>query len=560
VTGLLEPDWIFGSLLFPAVSLAAALVLFEGGLSASWEEIRTVASPVRRLVTVGVCASWLMIAAAAGAFLGLDAGLSLLLGAILVVTGPTVIGPLLRQVRPRGRVGSILKLEGIINDPIGAVLAIVVFQAIRAEQVTHAFRVVALGVATSLVAGVALGVAGALLLLMLLRRGLLPPYLKNAVSLAVVLLVFAVTNAIKAESGLIAVTVMGVSLASQRRVSIKPIADFHEHLRVVIISALFIVLAARIDFSDLAALPVGTVAFLVATILLVRPAMVWLSTLGTDVGARERLFLAAIAPRGIVAAAVASVFGLRLAALGYAHADRIMAATFLVIVATVAVAGLAAAPLARWLGLRQRDPQGVLFLGADRLPRAVASAVAAAGFRVVLVDSNATQVEQARREGLSAVHGSLLSEQVLNRIDLDGLGRLMAMTSNDEANSLAVIHFRDVFGDEVYQTRPAVPSAAGAPRVAMHLRGKFLAEEATYSELAGRLARGARVEVTRLDDERSYAALRARHGADAIPLCVITAQGDLHVVSSVEREPEPGDRVVSLVGGASARTRGAPAG
>ncbi|MFW6197612.1 MAG: cation:proton antiporter [Myxococcota bacterium] len=546
VFGLLQPDVLLGPLTLPLVSLAAAVILFEGGLTASWDEIRSVASPVRRLVTAGIAITWLAVAAAAYLFLDFGLDLSLLLGAILVVTGPTVIGPLMRHVRPRGRVGSIAKLEGIINDPIGAVLAILVFRAIRTEQIEHAFTMVATGVLLSATVGALAGFGGARLLVLLLRKQLLPEFLRVSVSVAFVLGAFVIANRLQPESGLLAVTVMGVALASQKQVSVKVIVDFNENLRIVLLPALFIILAARVELEALQRLPVGVVEFVGATIFLIRPLAVFVSTLGSDLTWKERVFLAWMAPRGVVAAAVSSVFGLRLLAEDVEGAELLMPVTFLVIVATVLAYGTTSAPLATALGLRQENARGFLFLGAGQLARMVAAALRDEGYRVLMVDPSWSNVRQARMENLAAEHGPLVSERVLNRIDLNGLGRLIAMSPNDEANSLAAVHFRDVFGANVYQIRP---QASGADsHHPMHLRGHYF--PASHRELSERLYEGGHIKVTLLTEEFDFEDFREHHGPDALPLFSIDAEGNLRVMGEEpETVPEPGEKLVSMVVG-----------
>lgn len=554
IAGAVEPDELLGDLTLPLVSLAAAVVLFEGGLSASLDEIRSVAAPVRRLVTVGVLLSWGLLSAAGYYLLGLGVHVALLLGAILVVTGPTVIGPLLRHVRPRGRVGSIIKLEGILNDPFGAVLAVLVFQAIRADRIEHAVGVVAFGVLKSIVAGVVPGLVCAGVLYVFLKKNLLPDFLRNTMSLALALSAYVIANHFMSESGLLAVTVMGIALASQKSVRIDAIEEFSAHLRTVLISALFIVLAARITLDQLASLPLRTVLFLAAVLLVVRPVMVWLSTIGAGLTWREKTLISGMAPRGIVAAAVSSVFGLRLAEAGVAGAEQLMPITFLVIVTTVAVYGLGAAPLARALGIRDPHPEGVLFVGAGPLARNLARVLKEQGLRVLLVDSDWSSVAQARSEGLPVEHGSALSEEALNRMNLEGIGKLFAMTRSDGLNTLAAVHFRKVFGEDgVFQVRPTGETAREKDKYARHLRGHFIAQGLRYQDLLERLYRGAQVKVTPLTESFDWPAWQERYAERAVPLVTIAGDEErvertrMRVLTPETPPPAPGERLVSLV-------------
>jgi NhaP-type Na+/H+ or K+/H+ antiporter len=252
VFGLLDPDALLGPVTLPLVSLGAAVVLFEGGLSASWSDMRSVAQPVRRLITLGLLTTWLGVTVAARFALGIGWELAALLGAILVVTGPTVIGPLLQHARPRGRVGRILKFEGILNDPLGAILAVLVFQVIQTEQVETAVSLVILSVAKAALWASALGIGAAFGYTFVRKRDWLPESLQNAVLLPLVLGVYALAGAVQHESGLLAVTIMGIALASQRRVNMEASVEFTSHARTLLISVLFVLLAARMQLSKLA--------------------------------------------------------------------------------------------------------------------------------------------------------------------------------------------------------------------------------------------------------------------------------------------------------------------
>ena len=237
-TGLLRPDELFGDLLFPVVSLSVAIILFEGSLSLKFHELRDGGAVVARLTTIGIAVTWLLASTAAHVAVGLSLPIALLLGAILVVTGPTVIIPLLRQVRPVGRVGSVVKWEGIVNDPIGAILAVLVFEAVVASGAGMPSILIA-GVLKALLLGSLLGLLGAALLVAILRYYAVPDSLQNSVATMLVVVVFLVSNAVQSESGLLAVTVMGIALANQRLAAIRHIYEFKENLRVILIAGPF---------------------------------------------------------------------------------------------------------------------------------------------------------------------------------------------------------------------------------------------------------------------------------------------------------------------------------
>lgn len=558
VSGFLNPDELFGEVLFPIISLAVALILFEGGLSLRLRDLREIGAVMRNLMTIGVLLTWALSAVAAHYLAGLQWGLSLLLGALLVVTGPTVIIPLLKHVRPRGPAGLIARWEGIVNDPIGAILAVLVFEALLAGGqegvLAHGLR----GLLEAAVAGALCGLAGALVVYIVLKRRWAPDYLQPPIALMMVFAAFALSNSMSHESGLLAVTVMGIVLANQKQVAVQNIVEFKENLRVLLISSLFILLAARLQVGDLEQLDMGSLLFVGALIVFVRPISVWLSTVGMGLSWRERVFLSWMAPRGIVAAAVSAVFAIDLVAAGYEGAARLASLTFLVIVATVAVYGLTAAPLARRLGLAQSAPQGVAVLGASALGRAVGVALRELGFSVLLIDANYKNISTARMEGLPTYYGSAVSEHILDEIDLDGVGRLLALTTNDEANSLAALRFAEVFDNgEIYQLPPS-KIAAGADEgeifTPQHLRGRFLfAAEANAYELERRLEAGAQIKITSLTEAFSHADFIASYGREALSLFAVDAEGMLSVFSTDDEIVlQAGMTLVALVGGEGA--------
>ncbi|MCZ6598526.1 MAG: cation:proton antiporter, partial [Planctomycetota bacterium] len=452
ITGWLDPDELLGNALFPVVSLSVAIIMLEGGLSLRFRDLRGVGGAVRNLILFGVPITWALTTVAARYILGFELGLSFLLGAILVVTGPTVIIPLLRHVRPAGAIGSVVKWEGIVNDPIGAILAVLVVQVILIAEVGKAATGTVIGALTAVFAGCLFGALAAGLLVLLLKHYLVPDFLQNPVALMLAVGAFLASNSVVHESGLLAVTLMGVLLANQRFVVVEHIAEFKENLRVLLISSLFILLAARVPAEEFRSFEPRNLLFVVVLIVVVRPATIFLATLGTSLSIAEKLFLSWMAPRGIVAAAVASVFAIELAHSGYPAPERLVSVVFLVIVSTVALYGLTASFVARKLGLSQANPQGVLILGAHSWARAVAAALKEAGFEVLLADTNRNKVRVAVMEGLDAHHGSVLAEEFQERVDLGGTGRMLALTSISGVNSLAALELAPIFGrSEVYQ-------------------------------------------------------------------------------------------------------------
>jgi len=549
-TGFINPDELFCDLLLPIVSLSIAILLFEGGLNLSISELRKTGGVVFKLITLGVLITWLLGTASAYFILNLDLSLAVLLGAILVVTGPTVIMPLLRHLRPGEKVASILKWEGIVIDPIGAVLVVLVFQVTSAGEGQAAASVIAISLTETIFVGGVIGVTGALIIVQMLKRYWMPDFLHSVVSLALVLVAFTASNYLQEDSGLLTVTVMGITLANQKSVNVKHIIEFKENLRVLLISGLFIMLTARLQLEELAKISVGSIALLAVLILVARPLSVALSTLGSKLNIRERLFISWLAPRGIVAAAVASVFTIRLADAGYGKAELLVPLTFVVIAGTVTIYGLTASPVARWLKVAEPDPQGLLIVGGHSWARLIAGALQQEGFKILIVDNNWVNISKARMIGVSTFYGNILSQYTLDEIELSGIGRLVALTSDNEYNSLATLQLTNDFGRaEVYQLPAGDEEKEGKKAVSRYLRGRLLfGNNATYNSLARWFAAGAVIKKTELTEEFDYDAFKAYYGDKAAPLFLIDQNNKL-IIFTVDNplKPKPGQKLISLI-------------
>ncbi len=550
VVGILHPDELLGELLFPLVSISVAIILFEGGLSLRLADLPRVGGVIFRLIGFGTVITAAIATLAARYILGLDWALSVLLGAILVVTGPTVILPLLLQIRPHGQTGTILKWEGILIDPVGAVLAVLVFEMVLEGEFSRAPGIILSGALQTLVIGVVLGLLGAGLMIILLRRFLVPDHLHNAIALLVAISAFALSNRLHPEAGLLTVTLMGVALANQRWVSIHHIVEFKENLRVLLIGSLFIILAARLQLADVVAQGWPGLLFTAVLVFLARPLSVLASTWRSSLSWRERIFVSWMAPRGIVAAAVASIFAFELSEVGHRNAEQLVFSTFLVIVITVALYGLTAEPLARRLGLSEQNPQGVLIVGAHAAARAMAAALQRQGIRTVLLDKNQTNVDRAREQGLRAQCDDALSETIWDDLDLRGIGRLLALTPNDEVNSLVALHFQEVFNRvNMYQLPPG-HSGNGQSHAPQHLRGRLLfSPESHFRWLTRQFADGATIEEATLTPDFTFFAYQAaRKDEQVLPLFLINERREL-IIYATDYQPIPraGQTLISLV-------------
>lgn len=546
ITGFIDPDELLGKLLLPVVSLSVAVILFEGSMSLRMSQLKEIGRPLLWLLTVGVAITAVICTLAALWILGFSLQKSLLLGSILTVTGPTVVGPLLQHIRPIGRVGALAKWEGIVVDPIGAILAVLVFagaRAMRVAEIEDAAMIAVVGFLKTLLTGTVVGAAAAYALREFLRRHWIHDHLQSPVTLALVMLTFTGSNLVQHESGLVAVTLMGLILANQRDVAVQHILHFKENLTVLLISCLFIVLTARLSLSSIADFGWRGPAFVAVVILIARPLSVMVSTSGCGLPMSERLFLSWLAPRGIVAAAVASVFALELGG-----AKEFVSAAFLVIIGTVLVYGLTAGWVARRLGLSVRDPQGILIVSAHPGARAIGHALVKAGIRVRLLDTNPNHIKSARMEGLPTYFGNILSEAI-HDTDLGGLGKLMALTSNEEVNLLAANRGVELFGrKESYRLSMASgTSDRHVPSLEMRSGRVLFSETATYSELDRRFAAGESIKATKLTEEFDFEDFMSQYPS-ALALFVIDPAGQLTVLTTDSKiVPAAGQTVMALV-------------
>ncbi len=560
--GILDPTELFGELLFPIVSISVAIILYEGGLDLNIRELRAIGPAFLRLITVGALVTWAVTTLAAHFILGLNYEISILLGAILIVSGPTVVIPLLLHIRPARRVSNLLKWEGILIDPIGAILAVIVLQAILSGDLGDgSFQWSAtLSVFETFLIGGVIGGAGGLAVMYALKNYLLPDLYQNMLSLAVVVGIFAASNSVRAESGLFAVIVMGLVLANQPYVSVRRIIDFKENLRVVIISSLFIVLAARLERSEIReVLTIQSILFLLALILVARPLATLLSTYGSPLSWQDRVFIGWMAPRGIVAAAVASIFGLALASEGMGGGSQLTAYAFLTIIGTVLIYGLTAPYLAKRLGLVSTGPSGVLILGAHPLAQELGLALLEEGFPTLLIDSNRTNIQGARLAGLKTHYGNVLSEDTIEDLDLSGIDKFIAMTPNDEINALAAVRMSELFEERnIFQVAPqgATTSPGLSASPARHLRGRILGNPGTsLAEINRRLRAGATIKRTVLTERFDFEQFQGLYD-NALPLFVISGSHVLRPVASDQQRPiVPGDRLISLVEDEGVRVR-----
>ncbi|MGD8377251.1 MAG: cation:proton antiporter [Acidobacteriota bacterium] len=449
---LLGPDFLglvrpasLGATLPALVGFAVAVILFEGGMNLSIPRIRREGLVIRRLVTVGAVVTAVGATAAARYLLDWDWRPSILFGTLMIVTGPTVVTPLLRRIRVKQSVATILEAEGVLVDAIGAVLAVVAFEVLVSPS-GAALAVGALDAASRLVLGAVMGAATGFLIAALLRiERLVPEGLENVFTLAFALLAYQLSDGILHESGIVTVTVAGMVVGNVRSRALGDLREFKEQLTTMFIGMLFVLLAASVSVEQVLELGIPGLLTVLTLMFVVRPLNVLAGTWKSDLDARERLFLCWLAPRGIVAAAVASLFSQSLVAAGVPGGEALQAMVFLVIGMTVLVQGLSGGLIARALGLRRPTNTGYVLLGANDLARAMARLLVEAGNEVILLDSSPDACKAAEEEGLRVLFGSGLQEAVLYRADLAGKEACIALTANDEANLLFARKAREEF-------------------------------------------------------------------------------------------------------------------
>ena len=502
VFGVLNADTLFGDLLFPVVSLSVAIILFEGALTLKFSDIAGHGNMVRNLCSIGVVVTWIVAATAAHFSLDLTWQLSFLFGAIVTVTGPTVIVPMLRTVRPKSNLASILRWEGIVIDPIGALLAVLVFEFIVASQdnaITH--TIIAFGKTIGI--GSVLGLASGYLLGLSIRRDWIPHYLLNTAVLTIILGVFAASNYVAHESGL------------------------------------------------LADVGWGSVIVLAAVMFIARPLSVLASSIGTGLKLNELGLLSWIAPRGIVAAAVSALFSLKLEEIGYEGAGIIVPMVFMVIIATVVVQSLTSRSVASMLKVRAPAPTGYLIFGGSKFNRALACEMMNQKLDVTIADTNWDAIREARMMKIPVYFGNPMSDHAARNLDIASFGTVLIMSPYKQLNPLIAYHFEYTLDKEkVWALTNNEQSTRPSHQVSEQYAKKLTLfdEGVTYAFLASAISRGAAVKTTGLSEEFSYEQYISQYGERATPLIAINSEGkSFTFINGNSIEPKAGWRVISLI-------------
>ncbi len=528
VFGVFDPERDIGALAGPMISIAVAIILFEGGLTLNFHQLRDARQGVRRLVFIGAPLGWLLSTLALRYGAGLSWESATVFGGIMIVTGPTVIAPLLRQARLAHRPAALLQWEAIINDPIGALAAVVAFDAVMVLRTAETLGAAVVEFLVGLVVATVLGALGGLGLAEAFRRGHVPEYMKVPVLFSALLAVFAVADMMLHESGLLAVTIMGVVIANANLPSYEELRRFKEHATVLLVSGVFVLLAASLDFGTLGMLTWRAVLFVFLVILIARPLTVMVSLAGTDLPWNERWLIALTGPRGIVLVAVAGLFGGLLADLGIEDGAMIAPLAFALVAVTVVLHGFTLAPFARWLGLAGSEAPGVLLVGGSIGTTALAEAFKKAGVPVLVADLNRSHLRSAREAGIATFFGDILSEAAEQNVEFVSYATLVAATDNDAYNTLVATDLGPEFGrSNVYQIgryrednqRHSLPETLG---------GRRFGKRETFADLREKLVTGWTFGVTRITEEFTLADWRAKN-PEGIVMARVRAGGEVRL-------------------------------
>lgn len=546
VLGVFNPARDVGPLLQPMIAIAVAIILFEGGMTLNFHSLNDAAVGVKRLVFLGAPLGWMTSTLALHYVAGLSWESAAVFGGIMIVTGPTVIAPLLRTSRLAKRPAALLQWEAIVNDPIGALAAVLAFEVVLVLNTATAVNVAIADLVIGIAVATALGGAAGLGLSRAFRRAWVPEFMKVPVLFGLLLGVFGLSDEVLHESGLLAVTIMGIVIANANLPSYTEMRRFKEHATVLLVSGVFILLAAGLNVERLALLDWSAVAFVLLVILVARPASVFISLLGSGIPFREQLLVALTGPRGVVLVAVAGLFGDRLLNLGFEDAALIGPLAFALVSFSVVLHGFTLAPFARWLGLAGAETPGVIVLGGSNWTTAFAEALKKADVPVLMIDPNFGHLRAARTAGIATFTGDILSEAAEQRLEFVSYATLLAATDNDAYNTLVTTDLAPEFGREhVYQIKREA-AASKRHQLPSTLGGRQFGPDETHAKLEQMINDGWGFRITRLTEEFTFDDWRAKR-PDAHLIARIASNGTIKLISKDEEvNGAPGVRILAL--------------
>ncbi|MGE7666822.1 cation:proton antiporter [Ureibacillus composti] len=544
--GLFSPQETFGEIFSPIISLAVAIILFEGSLSLDFREIRGFRHSIVRISTVGALIAWLLGSLAAHYLAGLSLDVAFVIGGLFIVTGPTVIIPLLRQAKLKERPATILKWEGIVVDPFGALVALFAMEVVffRNEMISGTSLLLFFG-ASVLAAAIGAGVGFSIG--WLLERGYIPEYLKSPIVLGSVLLVFVLSDAIMHETGLLAVTAMGIVMANMHLSSLRDLLHFKENISVLLISSVFIMLTASLSIDTLLEiLNWRMLAFVLAMMFVVRPLSIWLSTIGVGLTNNERTLIGWIAPRGIVALTVSGFFADVLVKSGFEGAEIITALTLGLVFSTVLAHGFSIGWFAKKLGLQATEESGVIIVGGGSFTAVLAEAIQSFDKPALIMDREWGRLYKARQLNIKTAVGDILSEHTEFSVDLTPYETLIAASGEDAYNALICHRFLPEYGREhIYQT----PMHTGDPSdYSKSLGGKTFLDHGYDIHTLNRLVdEGYTIRKTTLTEQYTYSDYEEdQKSQTTIPLFAVDQDNNLFFLEDNKKRSLDGVTIVSL--------------
>lgn len=546
ILGFIHPQESMGDLFGPIITFAVAIILFEGSLNLDFKEIKGFSKPIGRIVTLGAFIAWIAGSLAAHYIAGLSWEVAFIIGGLFIVTGPTVILPLLRQAKLKPRPAAILKWEGIVVDPFGALLAVFAFEFIKFINTEVTFTTLLLFFAASLFA-VFLGWAAAKIIGNAFERGSIPEYLKAPILFSVVIFIFVFSDEIMHETGLLAVTAMGMVMANMRLTTLDDIRHFKENISVILISGIFVMLTASLEPHVLLEIFNPRILLYVAAMMfVVRPLSIWLSTIGTDLTSREKYLVGWIAPRGIVALTVSGYFATILLENGYQDAEMLTALTFALVFSTVVFHGFTIGFVAKKLHLTTTDESGVLLIGSSKFAAELAASIKETGNEVLVVDQSWAGLVHARKRGIASYAGDILSEQVDYHLNLTPYRYMLAMTKRDVYNAHICADFAPDLGREhLFQTN--FHSWDDDSQFTLS-GGQFLFEpKLTIYELEDRMNAGHVIKKTLITKQYSYTQYLRERDDKSVLLYILKANKAIEFFTAEkELQASAGDIVVAL--------------
>lgn len=547
--GLVNPKEGLGGLYSPIISLAVALILFEGSTSLDIRELKGISKSVFRIVTFGALLAWIGGSLAAHFIAGLSLEIAFIIGGLFVVTGPTVIIPMLRQAKLKPRVSSVLKWEGIIVDPVGPLLALFAYEIIKITSMESFQFINFLPFFVDSILAILVGYAIGLLVSLLVSKGLFPEYLKSPIIFCFVLICFTFGEVIMHETGMLAVTVMGLTLARSKKYvhSIGSIGHFMENISVMLTSTVFILLTASLTRETI--MDIFTweiILFVITMLILVRPLSIWIATIGTELTLQEKTLVGWIAPRGIVALTVSGYFAELLIEDGYLTATILTPLTLALVFITVCAHGFSIGPIARKLSLANTESSGVVIVGASSFSIALANHLKGMGTQVLITDTSDDQLYQARKFGIATYHGEILSEHTDFEVDMTPYDTILAMKGDAAYNALVCQTYIPEFG---YNNTFALPIGASqtehkeiSPAIKAHL---LFEEGATFTELNKKVNIGYTLKT--IEMKRKQTLLKEDPNVKRIPLCIKRKNGNLLFITLKEKLIlDVGDHLVVL--------------